>query len=69
MARKHSGKRSSGFSGLSIDLSLIPGAIQFLRRKLQRLAEFEIPFKNNCDFIPNFGERWRQGERISTAFR
>ena len=23
--------------------------------------------KNNCEFIPNFGERWRQGERISTA--
>jgi hypothetical protein len=32
------------------------------------MAEFEIYIKNNSDFIPNFRERWRQGERISTAF-
>lgn len=32
------------------------------------LAEFETYIKNNREFIPNFGERWRQGERISTAF-
>ena len=25
------------------------------------VAEFEICIKNNREFIPNFGERWRQG--------
>jgi len=31
------------------------------------VTEFEIYIKNNSEFIPNFGDRWRQGERISTA--
>ena len=32
------------------------------------LTEFEIYIRNNRAFIPNFGERYRQGETISTAF-
>ena len=32
------------------------------------LAEFEIYIRNNREFIPNFGERYRQGETITTAF-
>ena len=32
------------------------------------MTEFEIYIRNNREFIPNFGERYRQGERISTAF-
>jgi hypothetical protein len=32
------------------------------------MSEFEIYIRNNREFIPNFGERYRQGERISTAF-
>jgi hypothetical protein len=32
------------------------------------VAEFETYIRNNKEFIPNFGERHRQGERISTAF-
>ena len=37
--------------------------------KLRRaLREFEIYIKNNRAFIPNFGERYRNQERISTAF-
>src|ERR1700757_251856 len=31
-------------------------------------AEFETYIRNNSQFIPNFGERRRQGETISTAF-
>ncbi|MBL8238649.1 MAG: ISKra4 family transposase [Bryobacterales bacterium] len=39
------------------------------RPKLQRaLREFETYIKNNRAFIPNFGERYRNQERISTAF-
>ena len=29
---------------------------------------WEHTIRNNRDFIPNFGERYRQGETISTAF-
>ena len=31
-------------------------------------TEFEIYIRNNREFIPNFGERYRQGETITTAF-
>ena len=55
-------------TGLSIDLSLIQAHSVPAAKVANELAEFDIYIKNNCDFIPNFGERWRQGERISTAF-
>lgn len=55
-------------TGLSIDLSLMQAHSGPAAKVANGLAEFEIYIKNNCDFIPNFGERWRQGERISTAF-
>jgi hypothetical protein len=55
-------------TGLSIDLSLIQAHSVPAAKVANGLAEFEIYIKNNCDVIPNFGERWRQGERISTAF-
>ena len=32
------------------------------------MTEFETYIRNNREFIPNFGERRRQGEPISTAF-
>ena len=32
------------------------------------LGEFETYIRNNRESIPNFGERYRQGETISTAF-
>jgi hypothetical protein len=35
---------------------------------LKKLEEFEIYIKNNAGFIPNYGERWRYGETITTAF-
>jgi len=31
-------------------------------------AEFEVYIRNNQESIPNYGERYRQGETISTAF-
>ena len=37
--------------------------------KLERsVSEFETYIRNNQKFIPNFGERYRQGDVISTAF-
>ena len=32
------------------------------------LGEFETYIRNNIEFIPNFGERYGQGETISIAF-
>ena len=38
------------------------------RKLLKNVAEFHTYVENNRDFIPNYGERYRQGETISTAF-
>ena len=38
------------------------------KKLLQKLEEFETYIRNNAGFIPNYGERWRYGETISTAF-
>lgn len=35
---------------------------------LKKLEEFDIYTRNNAEFIPNYEERWRYGETISTAF-
>ena len=35
---------------------------------LKALGEFEVYIECNRAFIPNFGERYRNQERISTAF-
>jgi len=35
---------------------------------LKKLEEFETCIRNNAGFIPNYGEWWRYGETISTAF-
>jgi hypothetical protein len=34
----------------------------------KKLEEFEVYIINNDRLIPNYGERWRYGETISTAF-
>jgi len=54
--------------GLSIDLSQLQAHSAPAVKVANGLAESETYIKNNREFIPNFGERWRQGERISTAF-
>ena len=39
------------------------------RKKLVRtLEEFDTYVRNNAAMIPNYGEKWRHGESISTAF-
>jgi hypothetical protein len=39
-----------------------------VRKLLKTLEEFQTYIENNAGFIPNYGERWRYGERISTSF-
>jgi len=38
------------------------------RKLLKTVEEFHTSITNNAGFIPNYGERYRQGERISTGF-
>ena len=53
---------------LTIDLSLIQAHSAAADKIATSIAEFETYIRNNSEFIPNFGERRRQGEIISTAF-
>jgi hypothetical protein len=38
------------------------------RKLLKAVEEFHTYIENNTNFIPNYGERYRNGERISTGF-
>ena len=51
-----------------LDLELIRAHSAAAEKLARGLTEFEIYIRNNQEFIPNFGERYRQGETISTAF-
>ena len=53
---------------LVMDLDLIPKRSASAEKLATGVAEFETYIRNNQEFIPNFGERHRQGETISTAF-
>jgi hypothetical protein len=55
-------------AGLMIDLSLIQAHSGPEKKVADGVAEFETYIRNNQEFIPNFGERRRHGETISTAF-
>ncbi len=54
--------------GMLLDMELNCPCSELAEKLTASLSEFEIYIRNNREFIPNFGERFRQGERISTAF-
>ena len=54
--------------GLIIELDLLRTFSHAADKLGQGIGEFETYIRNNIEFIPNFGERYRQGETISTAF-
>ena len=35
---------------------------------IKHLEEFQAYIENNCHLITNYGEKWRYGETISSAF-
>ena len=39
-----------------------------LNKFIKAIEEFRHYIEQNQSFIPNYGERWRNGERISTSF-
>jgi len=51
-----------------LDAAAFEGAEERPRRLLKAVEEFHSYVDHNRDFIPNYGERFRQGEAISTAF-
>jgi hypothetical protein len=55
-------------SNLFMDLDLIRKRSVPADKLAAGVAEFQTYIRNNRGSIPNFGERYRQGETISTAF-
>ena len=55
-------------SNVLLDMDLIRAHSAAAEKLATGMNEFAIYIRNNREFIPNFGERYRQGERISTAF-
>jgi hypothetical protein len=55
-------------AALLMELSLIQARSPAAKKVADGVTEFETYIRNNREFIPNFGERRRQGETISTAF-
>jgi hypothetical protein len=53
---------------LQWDLELTAGDSENRDKLLKQLREFDGYIRNNRDFIPNYGERYRNGERIATGF-
>jgi hypothetical protein len=53
---------------LLMDLDLIRDHLASAEKLAAGVAEFETYIRNNQESIPNYGERYRQGETISTAF-
>lgn len=53
---------------LQWDLALTAGDAENRTKLRKQLGEFNGYIQNNREFIPNYGERYRNGERISTGF-
>jgi hypothetical protein len=53
---------------LQWDLELTAGGTENRTKLLKQLGEFNGYIQNNREFIPNYGERYRNGERIATGF-
>jgi hypothetical protein len=53
---------------LLMELSFIQARSNAAKKVVDGLDDFRTYICNNREFIPNFGERRRQGETISTAF-
>jgi hypothetical protein len=47
---------------------LTAGDAENRTKLLKQLSEFNVYIRNNREFIPNYGERYRNKERISTGF-
>jgi hypothetical protein len=53
---------------LAEDIDVLKSDYPNLERCAKTAAEFATYIRNNVSLIPNYGERWRNGELISTSF-
>ena len=53
---------------LQWDLEFTIGKSENQNKLWKQLREFDTYIRNNRDYIPNYGERYRNGERIATSF-
>jgi hypothetical protein len=51
-----------------LEVAVATSGDSLARKLLKAVEEFHTYIKNNAGFIPNYGERYRHGERISTGF-
>jgi hypothetical protein len=56
------------FVEMDLDAAVATSSHGTARKLLKAVEEFHAYLKNNGGFIPNCGERYRAGERISTGF-
>ena len=67
LARKTS-LRLNGEYPLQVDLQFLEAPSENTKKLLKAAREFGGYIAANRVFIPNYGDRYRHGERISTAF-
>jgi hypothetical protein len=53
---------------MDLDTAVATSGHATARKLLKAVEEFHTYIERNSGFIPNYGERYRQGERISTGF-
>jgi hypothetical protein len=53
---------------MDLDAAVATSGHGTTRKLLKAIEEFHTYIDNNAGFIPNYGERYRYGERISTGF-
>jgi hypothetical protein len=53
---------------MDLDAAVATSGHATARKLLKAVEEFHTYIERNGGFIPNYGERYRQGERISTGF-
>lgn len=51
-----------------LEIATLMGEQPTAKKLLKTVQEFMTYIRGNQNFIPNYGERYRNGERISTAF-
>jgi hypothetical protein len=56
------------FVEMDLDAAVAASGHATARKLLKAVEEFHTYIENNKAFIPNYGERYRAGERISTGF-
>ena len=54
--------------GIEDELDLLPKDGESRKKLLKAVREFSSYIEANQNFIPNYGDRYRHGEKISTAF-